>query len=78
MSGLFCSSIGRKLLMSLSGLFLVAFLLVHLSLNALLLVPDGGEFFNAGAHDKLGAHNLHRITHSLTDHRLAHTATGAF
>lgn len=50
MSGLFCSSIGRKLLMSLSGLFLVAFLLVHLSLNALLLVPDGGEFFNAGAH----------------------------
>lgn len=50
MSGLFCSSIGRKLLMSLSGLFLITFLLVHLSLNALLLVPDGGRLFNAGAH----------------------------
>ncbi|MGV8829095.1 MAG: succinate dehydrogenase cytochrome b subunit [Breznakibacter sp.] len=50
MSGLFCSSIGRKLLMSLSGLFLITFLLVHLSINALLLVPDGGRLFNAGAH----------------------------
>lgn len=50
MSGLFSSSIGRKLLMSLSGLFLIMFLLVHLSINALLLVPDGGRLFNAGAH----------------------------
>src|SRR5690554_1188850 len=50
MSSLLCSSIGKKLLMGLSGLFLMIFLLVHLGVNALLLVPDGGELFNAGAH----------------------------
>ena len=36
--------------MSLSGLFLVFFLLIHLAINALLLVGDGGEMFNAAAH----------------------------
>jgi len=50
MSNLFCSSIGKKLIMSVSGLFLIMFLLVHLSLNAFLLVPDGGRLFNAAAH----------------------------
>ncbi len=50
MSNLFCSSIGKKLLMGLSGLFLMMFLLMHLSINALLLVPDGGDTFNAAAH----------------------------
>ncbi|TLX73894.1 succinate dehydrogenase cytochrome b subunit [Labilibacter sediminis] len=49
MSNLFCSSIGRKLLMSLSGLFLIIFLIVHLSINLLLLIPDGGESFNLAA-----------------------------
>ncbi len=49
MSNLFSSSIGRKLVMSLSGLFLIVFLIVHLSINLLLLVPDGGETFNVAA-----------------------------
>lgn len=49
MSNLFSSSIGRKLLMSLSGLFLIIFLIVHLSINLLLLVPDNGEAFNMAA-----------------------------
>ncbi len=49
MSNLFCSSIGRKLVMSLSGLFLIIFLIVHLSVNLMLLVPDGGETFNIAA-----------------------------
>ncbi len=49
MSTIFGYSIGRKLLMSLSGLFLVTFLIVHLSINLLLLVPDGGETFNIAA-----------------------------
>ncbi|WP_430812640.1 MULTISPECIES: succinate dehydrogenase cytochrome b subunit [unclassified Carboxylicivirga] len=49
MSTIFGSSIGRKLLMSLSGLFLVVFLIIHLSINLLLLVPDGGEAFNIAA-----------------------------
>lgn len=50
MSSLFCSSIGKKLLMGLSGVFLMLFLLIHLTLNSFLLIPDGGEMFNAGAH----------------------------
>ena len=50
MSNLFCSSIGKKLLMSVSGLFLILFLMVHLTLNSFLLIPDGGELYNAGAH----------------------------
>ncbi len=49
MSNLFCSSIGKKLLMSISGLFLIIFLIVHLSINLLLLVPDGGVSFNLAA-----------------------------
>ncbi len=40
------SSIGRKLIMSLTGLFLIVFLLVHLIGNFQLLIPDGGEAFN--------------------------------
>jgi succinate dehydrogenase / fumarate reductase, cytochrome b subunit len=40
----FCSSIGKKIIVSLTGLFLVIFLLVHLSLNLLTLVGDGHVF----------------------------------
>lgn len=50
MSSLLCSSIGKKLLMGLSGIFLMLFLVIHLLLNSFLLIPDGGEMFNAGAH----------------------------
>lgn len=49
MGTFFSSSIGKKFLMSISGLFLVTFLLVHLSINALLLIPDGGNMFNVAA-----------------------------
>lgn len=40
------SSLGRKLSMSLTGLFLVSFLIVHLSGNFLLFKQDGGDAFN--------------------------------
>lgn len=43
------SSIGKKLLMALTGLFLCSFLLVHLSGNFQLLKDDGGLAFNAYA-----------------------------
>jgi succinate dehydrogenase / fumarate reductase, cytochrome b subunit len=43
------SSITRKVIMALAGLFLVTFLLVHLGINLLLLVNDGGRSFSAGA-----------------------------
>jgi len=50
MSRFFKSSIGKKLIMSVSGLFLVLFLFVHLIINSFLLVPDEGRLFNAAAH----------------------------
>ncbi len=50
MSNFLTSSIGKKVIMSLSGLFLIAFLCVHLSLNLLLIFDNSGELFNIGAH----------------------------
>lgn len=50
MSSFLSSSIGKKLIMSLSGLFLIVFVLVHLVLNSFLLFDSTGELFNAGAH----------------------------
>ncbi|MBL7925405.1 MAG: succinate dehydrogenase cytochrome b subunit [Bacteroidia bacterium] len=47
---LFTSSIGRKLVMSLTGLFLCSFLIIHCAINACLFINDGGLTFNAAAH----------------------------
>lgn len=44
------ASIGRKFLMSITGLFLVSFIAVHLAINLLLIFDDTGELFNKGAH----------------------------
>ncbi len=44
------SSIGKKFLMSLSGLFLITFLLVHLVVNSLILFDPTGDLFNNAAH----------------------------
>lgn len=41
---------GKKVTMSLTGLFLVSFLAVHASINALIFYNDGGATFNIGAH----------------------------
>jgi succinate dehydrogenase / fumarate reductase, cytochrome b subunit len=49
MSIFLASSIGKKLFMSITGLFLVTFLLVHLVLNLLLLFDETGELFNVAA-----------------------------
>ncbi|MBL0025012.1 MAG: succinate dehydrogenase cytochrome b subunit [Saprospiraceae bacterium] len=45
----FGSGIGKKLLMSLTGLFLILFLAVHLLGNLQLLKDDGGHSFNVYA-----------------------------
>lgn len=47
---MFTSSIGKKILMALTGFFLVIYLIVHASLNALIFVNDGGETFNRAAY----------------------------
>jgi len=44
------TTIGRKILTGLTGIFLTLFLVVHLSGNLLLLSGDGGEAFNQYAH----------------------------
>lgn len=44
------SGIGRKVIMSLTGLFLILFLVVHLAGNLQLLKSDGGEAFNVYSH----------------------------
>jgi succinate dehydrogenase / fumarate reductase, cytochrome b subunit len=44
------STIGRKLVMALTGLFLVSFLFVHLSGNLLMFRGDGGQAFNEYSH----------------------------
>ncbi len=44
------SSIGRKLIMSLTGLFLILFLIIHLVGNLQLLINDGGKTFNEYAY----------------------------
>ncbi len=48
MSNVFDASIGRKLIMSITGLFLILFLLVHLSINIFLLF--GSDAYNMAAH----------------------------
>lgn len=46
----FVSSIGRKVLMALTGLFLISFLIVHALINSLIFVNDGGVTFTRWAH----------------------------
>ncbi|HET8964317.1 MAG TPA: succinate dehydrogenase cytochrome b subunit [Chitinophagales bacterium] len=44
------SSIGRKVIMSITGIFLILFLAVHCGINSLIFFNDGGATYNAAAH----------------------------
>lgn len=44
------SSLGRKFVMGITGIFLIIFLIVHCGVNALIFLNDGGEAFNKAAH----------------------------
>ena len=46
----FTSSLGKKYLMGLTGLFLITFLIVHCTINAMIFFNDGGQTFNHWAH----------------------------
>ncbi len=48
MTNFFTSSIGKKFIMSVTGIFLMLFLIVHLTVNSLLMV--GADAFNETAH----------------------------
>jgi len=45
----FASSVGRKLIVGLSGFFLCLFLVFHLTVNLFLFKADGGRLFNSYA-----------------------------
>ena len=47
---IYFSSITKKIWMSLLGLFLMVFLVVHLGINLCLLRGDGGYWFNEASH----------------------------
>lgn len=53
----FTSAIGKKIVMGLTGLFLISFLIIHVGLNACMFADlsfldpsDNGEMFNRAAH----------------------------
>ncbi|HLF44823.1 MAG TPA: succinate dehydrogenase cytochrome b subunit [Chitinophagaceae bacterium] len=53
-SSLFTSSIGKKIVMGITGLFLVSFLIVHMGVNATIFkdvfdTSDNGDMFNRAA-----------------------------
>lgn len=50
MSSFMNASIGRKVFMSITGLFLIMFLCVHLTLNLFLTFDNTGDMFNLAAH----------------------------
>jgi succinate dehydrogenase / fumarate reductase, cytochrome b subunit len=59
-SAFFTSSIGKKLVMGLTGLFLISFLVVHVGINSCIFADlfdptDNGEMFNRAAHF-MGSH----------------------
>ncbi len=54
-SAIFTSSVGKKIVMAITGLFLISFLVIHAGLNACIYAMDGGDMFNRAAHF-MGSH----------------------
>lgn len=46
---LFISSIGKKFVMAFTGFFLITYLIIHASINAMIFYDDGGVTFNRAA-----------------------------
>lgn len=44
------SSLGKKLIMALTGLFLISFLVIHCTINAMIFLNDGGVTFSHWGH----------------------------
>jgi succinate dehydrogenase / fumarate reductase cytochrome b subunit len=61
----FSSSLGKKLIMALTGLFLIIFLIGHVSGNMLLFKDDNGEAFNKYA-DFMTSNQLVQIVRYIT------------
>ncbi|NNF35926.1 MAG: succinate dehydrogenase cytochrome b subunit [Saprospiraceae bacterium] len=70
------SSIGRKIIMSLTGIFLITFLIVHLAGNLQLLKSDGGEAFNLYAYFMTSNPLIKAVSYGLYFFILLHTVVG--
>lgn len=70
------SSIGKKITMSLTGLFLCTFLVEHLVGNLLLFVGDGGESFDAYSEFMAGNFVIRTIEFVLLFGFLGHIVSG--
>lgn len=60
-SVIFKSSVGKKMVMGLTGLFLVSFLLIHCFINQMIFWDNTGTLFNEYAHF-MGTNIIIRIT----------------
>jgi succinate dehydrogenase / fumarate reductase cytochrome b subunit len=60
MNRFLASSLGKKAVMAITGLFLISFLIVHCAINSLIFYNDGGINFNAGA-EFMGTNPIIRI-----------------
>jgi succinate dehydrogenase / fumarate reductase cytochrome b subunit len=69
------STLTRKFWMSLTGLFLVTFLIVHLVINLLTLLPDP-EVFNAASHFMVANPLIQIMQYVLAFGFIMHIATG--
>lgn len=47
---LLSSTLGKKLIMALTGLFLITFLIIHCTINAMIFYNDGGATFSHWGH----------------------------
>jgi succinate dehydrogenase / fumarate reductase, cytochrome b subunit len=70
------SSIGQKVIMALTGLFLMLFLVIHLLGNLQLLKSDGGEAFNTYAYFMTHNPLIKTISYSLYAFILWHAIQG--
>ncbi len=75
---LFKSSIGRKVVMSLSGIFLMLFLIVHLLGNLQLFINDAGMQFNLYTYFMTHNPVIKTISYILYATILLHTIQGIF
>lgn len=73
---LLTSSIGQKLVMSLTGLFLCSFLLIHLVGNLQLLYNDGGQAFNKYAYFMTNNPVIKTVSYGLYAFILLHAIQG--
>lgn len=70
------STIGQKVVMSLTGLFLILFLIVHMTGNLQLLANDGGESFNIYAYFMTHNPLIKTVSYGLYFFIILHTIQG--